>query len=79
MATYDGRNSEIVLLGVVEELQDIVTDNDTALAGENILDTHDCCLYSYEVGSDGVVAASARSKRSVGCMRCEKFSRSIRF
>jgi hypothetical protein len=43
-----------VLLGVVEELQDIIADNDPALAAENFLDTHDgiklmwWCLRSFE-------------------------------
>jgi hypothetical protein len=40
IGTYDGRDSELVLLSIVEELQDIVTDDNTALAGENIFGTH---------------------------------------
>jgi hypothetical protein len=39
-----------VLLGIVEQLQHVVTDNDTALAGQDILDTHGCCFELYEVG-----------------------------
>jgi hypothetical protein len=31
-----------VLLGVVEKLEDIIANNDTGLAGENVLETHDC-------------------------------------
>lgn len=38
--TYNSWNSELVLLSVVEELQDIVSDNDTGLAGQDILGTH---------------------------------------
>lgn len=41
--TYDGWNSKFVLLGVVEELQDIVTDDNTALAGEDVFSTH--CVF----------------------------------
>ena len=43
--THDGRNGVVVLLSVLEQSQDIVTDNDTLLARQNVLDTHiDCCL-----------------------------------
>lgn len=38
--TYDCWNGEDLLLGVVEEPQYIVTDDDAGLAGENVLDTH---------------------------------------
>jgi len=41
--TYNGRDSELVLLSIVEELQDIVTDDNTALAGENVFGTHCVC------------------------------------
>ncbi len=41
MVTYDGGDGEVVLLSVIEQLQDIITNNDTALTGENVLDTHD--------------------------------------
>lgn len=38
--TYNCGNGEDFLVGIVEELQHIVTDDDTGLAGENVLDTH---------------------------------------
>jgi hypothetical protein len=41
MLTHDGGDGELVLLSIVEQLQDIITNNDTALAGKNVLDTHD--------------------------------------
>ncbi len=44
ICTYDSRNSELVRLSVVEELQDIVADDDTALAGENVFGTH--CVFA---------------------------------
>ena len=44
IGTYDGRDSELVLLSIVEELQDIVTDDNTALAGENVFSTH--CVFA---------------------------------
>lgn len=50
MITYNGGNGELVLLGIVEELYHIVTDNDTGLAGENIFGTHDCCFEMYGLG-----------------------------
>ena len=50
MVTHDGGDGELVLLGVVEQLQDIITNNDTALAGKNVLDTHDFCFKSIEEG-----------------------------
>ena len=34
-----------MLLTVVEELENIVTDDDSGLAAENIPDTHDCDLW----------------------------------
>lgn len=37
---YDGRDGKALLLGVVEELEDIISNNDTGLAGENVLATH---------------------------------------
>jgi hypothetical protein len=51
MVTYDGGDGKLMLLSVVEQLQDIITNNDTALAGENVLDTHDFCFESFEEGS----------------------------
>ena len=46
--TYDGREGEFVLLGVFEETEDIVANDDTGLAGENVLDTH-FVLFSSEM------------------------------
>ena len=42
--TYNGGDSELVLTSVLEEAEDIVTDDDTGLADEYFLDTHICCL-----------------------------------
>ena len=42
--TYNSGDGELVLLSIIEELQDIISDDDTGLACENILDTHDCGL-----------------------------------
>ncbi len=69
MTTYDSGDGELVLLSVVEKLQHIVTDYDTALAGENVLDTHDCCFELYEVGSK----FSVEAKISVACGRPRSF------
>jgi hypothetical protein len=38
----DGRHSELVLASVLKQTQDIVADNDTGLAAENIGNTHVC-------------------------------------
>lgn len=38
--TYNGGNSKVVFLSILEESQDVIADDDTSLAGENILDTH---------------------------------------
>ena len=38
--TYDGGDGEVVLLGILEETEDIVADDNAGLAGENVLDTH---------------------------------------
>jgi hypothetical protein len=38
--TYNGGDSELLLLGVLEETEDIVTDDDAGLAAENFSDTH---------------------------------------
>lgn len=44
--TYDCWNGIVVLLCVVEELQDIITSDDSGLASENVLASHDCgCVY----------------------------------
>lgn len=40
--TYDGWDGKVVLLGVVEELEDIITNDDTGLASEDVLATHLC-------------------------------------
>lgn len=38
--TYNGGNGELLLLSVLEEAEDIVTDDDTGLAAELLNDTH---------------------------------------
>ena len=36
----DGGDGELVLPGILEEGENIVTDDDAGLAGQNVLDTH---------------------------------------
>jgi hypothetical protein len=38
--TYNGGNSKVLLLSVLEESKDIVTDDDAGLAGKLLKDTH---------------------------------------
>ena len=40
--THDGGDGKVVLLSVVEKLQDIIANDDTGLAGEDVLATHVC-------------------------------------
>lgn len=40
--THDGGDGKLVLLSVVEKLQDIIANDDTGLAGEDVLATHVC-------------------------------------
>lgn len=39
--TYDSRNSKLVLLSVLEETEDVITDDDAGLAGQLLENTHD--------------------------------------
>lgn len=39
---YNSWDSELVLLSIVEELEDIVSNNNTGLAAEDVGGTHDC-------------------------------------
>lgn len=39
-STHDGGNSIVVLLSMLEQGQDIVTNDDTLLARQNVLETH---------------------------------------
>jgi hypothetical protein len=39
-STYNGGNSIAVLLGVLEETEDVITDDDAGLAGKLLKDTH---------------------------------------
>jgi hypothetical protein len=41
--TYDGGESELLLLSVLEETENVVTDDDTGLAVKLLKDTHDDC------------------------------------
>jgi hypothetical protein len=41
LGTYDGRDSKLLLLSILEELLDVVTDDDAGLAVELLEDTHD--------------------------------------
>lgn len=47
--TYNGGNGKVVLLSVLEETEDIVTDDDAGLAGENFSDTHDDYFEMYRI------------------------------
>lgn len=38
--TYNGGNCEVVLLSIVEELEDIISDDDSGLSAENVKGTH---------------------------------------
>lgn len=38
--TYNGRNSKVMLLSILEEVQDIIADDDALLSRQDILDTH---------------------------------------
>lgn len=42
LKTHNSGDGEFVLLGVVEEFEDIITDDNTGLAAEDILNTHIC-------------------------------------
>lgn len=39
--TYDGGDRKFVLLGILEQVEHVVADNDPGLAAEDVLDTHD--------------------------------------
>jgi hypothetical protein len=39
--TYNGGDGEVVLLRILEEAKNVVTDDDTLLAGQFFEDTHD--------------------------------------
>lgn len=38
--TYDSGNGKVVFLSILKESQDVIADDDTSLAGENIENTH---------------------------------------
>lgn len=38
--TYDGRDGKLLLLGVLEETENVITDDDAGLAGELFQETH---------------------------------------
>ena len=38
--TYNGGESKALLLSVLEETEDVITDDDTGLAGKLLKDTH---------------------------------------
>lgn len=40
--THDSGDRKVVFLGIVEELEDIIANDDTSLASENVLNTHGC-------------------------------------
>lgn len=40
--TYNGGNGEVVLAGVLEQGQDVIADDDTGLAAQDIGSTHFC-------------------------------------
>lgn len=55
--THDGRNGKAVLLSVLEETEDIVTDNDAGLAAKLLKDTH------YEVCTKSLVCRNLKGKK----------------
>jgi hypothetical protein len=38
--TYNGGNGKLLLLSILEELEDVIADDDTSLAGQLLEDTH---------------------------------------
>ena len=38
--TYNGGNGKLLLLRILEELEDVIADDDTSLAGQLLEDTH---------------------------------------
>jgi hypothetical protein len=40
--SHNGWDSELLLLAILEQSEDIVANDDARLAGENVLDTHIC-------------------------------------
>lgn len=40
--TYNGGNGELVLAGILEQGQDVIADDDTGLAAQDISSTHFC-------------------------------------
>lgn len=39
-STYNGGDGKLLLLSVLEETENVITDDDTGLAGELLEDTH---------------------------------------
>ena len=39
---YDSWNGKVFLLGILEQVQNIITSDDAGLAGQNVLHTHVC-------------------------------------
>jgi hypothetical protein len=37
---YNGRNGKVLLLGILEQTEDVIADDDAGLAGELLEDTH---------------------------------------
>ena len=42
--TYNGGNGKLLLLSILEELEDVIADDDTSLAGQLLEDTHVVCI-----------------------------------
>jgi hypothetical protein len=42
--THNGWNGEFLLLSIVKELEDIISNDNTALSAEDVYGTHDCNL-----------------------------------
>ena len=55
--TYDGGDGKLVLLGILEQVQHIVADDDTLLPGEDIFGTH------IDNGASGAVGVEMRGGR----------------
>ena len=48
--SYNGRNGKVVLLSVLEQGKHIITDDNTLLSRQNVLDTHVELLLSGAIG-----------------------------
>lgn len=62
--TYDSRNSELLLSGILEKLEDIIANNDTSLTAQDVLGAH-CCSFGGGKLSRDVQAKKEVSRRGI--------------